>query len=158
MTKTSPQPPITTTPAPTAAVESTAGTIAAGSSAPVAPTNSPPIADLDPAAPAQERANVSGLAVLRLSKALGAASIVAGRELAGIERGLGDGFARFIMTKTMLTVVEARALIRFATQADLRPEGLSAAVDVPLARVLTAVALLGRLFVEQQTQSGAADV
>ena len=73
-------------------------------------------------------------------------AIVAGRELAAAQRELGGGFDAFIRTRTPWQLAEARALIAFAAQAGLTPEGLSAAVTVPLGTVMTAAALLGELY------------
>ena len=107
------------------------------------------VANLDPADPAQARANVSGLAVLRLGKGLLGAAVAAGLELANIERQMGTEFPGFIAGSTMLTVVEARTLIAFAARAGLQPEQLTAAHAVSLDRVLRAVALLGRLYLAE---------
>ncbi len=137
-----------TTAAPTPSVA--VGTPGAAIPAPVAPTNTPPIADLAPADPAADRANVVGLAVLRLGKGLLGAAVAAGLELASIEREMGAEFPTFIAAKTMLTEAEARTLIRFVREAGLSAEGLSPAVAVPLSRVLGAIALLGQLHTEQR--------
>lgn len=108
-----------------------------------------PIGDLNLTDPPADRSNVAGLAGLRLLKALIVALIMAGRELASIEQAQGADFDTMITTKTMLSVGEARTLISFATRAGLTPEQLTAAVDVPLGRVLEALGLLGRIYLEQ---------
>ena len=43
-------------------------------------------------------------------------------------------------------------MIRFAAEAGLQPDRLTPAHDVSLGRLLRGVALLGRLYVEQQEQ------
>ena len=118
-----------------------------------APTNTAAIADLDPTDPAPSRANVAGLAVLRLVKAAIGAAIAAGLELASVEQDLGSEFSTFIET-TMLTVVEARTLIQFAGQAGLQPDQLTPAIAVPMDRVLRAMVLLGGTFLEERGQGG----
>jgi hypothetical protein len=114
------------------------------------------IADINPTDPIQDRCNVVFCAVLRLTKAMLAAVIVAGSELAAAERELGAGFPEFVATKTPWTLPAVRAVINFATQAGLRPEGISPAVAVPLARLLEATALLGELYVAEGNGQGSA--
>ena len=177
MAKTSPQlQTITTAAAPTTTATAPAGTAATETSAagptavaptptldmmtgadmptPVAPTTTVAIPDLCPTDPAADRANVAGLAVLRLGKGLLGAAVTAGRELASIEREMGTEFTTCIAAKTMLSVGEARTLINFAARAGLQPEGLTAAAAVPLSRVLGAVALLGNTF-QAETEAAA---
>lgn len=157
--KNKPSKPPITTPAPTTAT--TSPTIGAGGtqnctngamvgSTATKLTNIATIADLDPTDAPAARANVVGLAVLRLVKAAIAAAVAAGMELTGIEREVGAGFPAFITTKTMLTVPEARTLIELAARAGLQPDRLTAAVDVPLGRVLEATALLGNLYLQHR--------
>ncbi len=80
--------------------------------------------------------------VCRLSKAMILAAITVGTELAAAERQLGIGFPQFVKTRLPLNLPEARAMIDFAKASGLDPERLTPAHDVPLARLLDAVALL----------------
>jgi hypothetical protein len=144
-----PTSPMAATPATTA--RATTGTTVAEDAA-GAPANPASITDLDPADPFEARANVAGLAVLRLGKAMVGATVAAGQVLGRIEQDLGTEFPTFIAAKTMLTAGEARTMVSFAAQAGLQPDGLTAAVAVPLGRVLEAVALLGQLYVAEMEQ------
>ena len=63
---------------------------------------------------------------------------------------MGSGFAEFVVTRTPLKIVEARTLIRFAAEVGLQPDALTAAIAVPLSRMFEAVAVLGKLFLEEQ--------
>ncbi len=110
------------------------------------PTTTAAISDLCPTDPAQARLNACFCAVLRLVKAMLAALIGAGVELAKVQEELGAGFDEFITTKTPWNMTEVRALVTFAAQAGLSPEGLTPAHDVASARMMAAVALLGRLY------------
>jgi hypothetical protein len=102
--------------------------------------------------PARERCNTAYCDVLRLSKAAAAAAITAGTELAAIERKLGDQFDAFVERQLPLTPAEAHALIHFAADVGLQPDGLSPVIAVPLGRVLSAMALLGGLYLDEQEQ------
>ncbi len=114
---------------------------------PVALENVAGGADQQAATPANwDLVNEAWCDLNRLGKAVDAAVIVAGHELAAAQRELGDGFDAFIRTRTPWNAAEARTLIRFAGQAGLSPERLTAAVAVPLSRVLEAIAVLGQLY------------
>ena len=72
--------------------------------------------------------------------------------LAAAQRELGDGLDAFITTRTPWNLAEARALIAFAAQAGLQPEGLTPAVAVGLGRLLAATAVLGELYTAEVEQ------
>lgn len=108
------------------------------------------VANESPTNPTQERCNVAYCDVLRLSKAMLAAVITLGNELTAAEGEMGSGFAEFVVTRTPLKIVEARTLIRFAAEVGLQPDALTAAIAVPLSRMFEAVAVLGKLFLEEQ--------
>ena len=84
----------------------------------------------------------------RMGKAVLRAVIVAGNELAAAQRELGDGFGAFVTARTPWNLTEAHAMINFARQARLSPEGLTAAISVPLV-CWAAVALLGNTFLAE---------
>lgn len=111
-----------------------------------------PIVDLNLTDPPADRANVCGLAVLRLAKAAVATSITAGRELASIAQAQGADFDTMITTRTMLNVAEAKTLIAFAAQPGLQPDRLTPAVAVPFSQVLRAVAMLGDTYMAKVNQ------
>jgi len=134
--------PITTT----ATTAPASGGTGANTSTGATPVITRAVADLDPADPAADRANVCFCAVIRLIKAMLAALLGAGMELAKVQQELGTGFNEFITTQTAWNTAEAKTLIQFAAQAGLSPEGLKAAVDVPLGTVMTAMAFLGELY------------
>ena len=134
-----------------ARAESTTATTAAENAGADVPVNTSPPATA--VAPNNESINVAWCDAIRNGKAFLAAAIVAGRELATARDELREKFDEFINTKTPFTVPEAHTLIAFEIQAGLTVECLSPAVAVPLSRVLQAVALLGRFFVEQQDQN-----
>jgi hypothetical protein len=87
-----------------------------------------------------------------LAKATVSAAIIAGNALAAAAEELGDGFDAFITVRTPWGVAEARAVIRFATEVGLQADRLTPAHDVRLARLLTAAALMGHLYLERQDQ------
>jgi hypothetical protein len=87
--------------------------------------------------------------LIRLGKAMIAAAITAGSELAAAERELVAGFDTLIATRTPWNLPEARGMIRFAREAGLQRDRLTPAADVALGRMLGAMALLGRVYMEQ---------
>ena len=66
------------------------------------------VLDLNPTDSPTDRCNVAYCAVIRLIKALLAALIGTGTELAAAEREMGAEFPGFVVTKTPLTTAEAR--------------------------------------------------
>jgi hypothetical protein len=110
-------------------------------------------ADPQPATPRNwDGCNESYCDLLRLAKATVSAAIIAGNALAAAAEELGDGFDAFITVRTPWGVAEARAVIRFATEVGLQADRLTPAHDVRLARLLTAAALMGHLYLERQDQ------
>ena len=94
--------------------------------------------------------------LLRLLRAANRAAIVAGDTLAKARSELGcDEFPSFVTTRLPWSVPEAETMIRFAQQVGLRAEQLTPAIAVPLARMLEAAGLLGRLHLEQQGEAKA---
>jgi hypothetical protein len=85
----------------------------------------------------------------RLFKAAIATAIVAGDTLELAQLELGNAFSEVIDARTPWNAAEARALIRFSSQIGLQPAQLAPPIAVPLARTLEAVALLGKLYVEE---------
>jgi hypothetical protein len=108
--------------------------------------------DPDSGDPVLNRCNVAYCDLLRLLKAAIAAATTAGTELATAMRELGDNFDNFIETRMPLHPAGAHALIRFAADAGLQPDGLTPAIAVPLGRVLEAAALLGGLYLNERGQ------
>ena len=89
--------------------------------------------------------------VLRSLRAANRAAIVAGDALAAARSELGcDEFPSFVTTRMPWRLPEAEAMIAFAAQVGMRPDQLTPAIAVPLARMLEAAGLLGGLYLQQQ--------